>query len=554
MNGLGGAGALARGTLWVGHWVGRPSPASGSGTMPLHEAGSFKDKMTSVSRWILIYSASLLCAAPPPNASCERLAFLHLPETTITLAQSVPAGALTLPPSAMRRGDTDALKELPAFCRVTATLKPSSDSDIKVEVWMPASGWNGRFLGVGNGGWAGRISYESLSAALRDGFATAGTDTGHQGNGNDARFAMGHPEKLIDFGFRAVHEMTVRAKAIIESFYSEGPKFSYWNGCSTGGKQGLTEAQRFSVDYNGIVEGDPANMFTHLMFGTIWPAEVTLKDSASYIPPDKYPLIHRAVLDACDALDGVKDGLIEDPTRCHFDPKVLECKGPDGPGCLTGLQVESARKIYAGPRNPRTGEQIFPGQAPGSELGWTGQAGGPKPMEIPFSYFRYLLFQNPEWDFRTLNFDSDVARADRLHGSILDAADPNLKAFEAHGGKLIMYHGWSDPVIVPLVSVNYYNSVVAGMGGADKTEIFVRLFMVPGMGHCGNGTGPNTFDKVGVIEQWVEHGKAPDEIIASHGSQGAGRMTRPLCPYPKVARWKGSGSTMDAANFACVSN
>ena len=429
---------------------------------------------------------------------------------------------------------------LPAYCRVTATLKPTEDSDIKVEVWMPASGWNGRFEAVGNGGWAGHIHTQDLSAALKGGFATAGTDTGHDGNGNDARFAAGHPEKLIDFGYRAVHEMTTTAKAIIASFYGDGPKFSYWNGCSTGGKQGLTEAQRYPDDFNGIVEGDPASLFTHLMFGTIWPAEATLKDAASYIPPEKYQLIHRAVLEACDALDGVKDGLIEDPTRCRFDPKVLEC-------CLTAPQIEAVRKIYAGPTNPRTGEQIFPGLEPGSELSWKNLAGGPKPMEIPASYFRNLLFHDPAWDFRTLNFDSDVARADQLHGAILNADDPDLKAFAAHAGKLIMYHGWSDPVIAPMESVNYYNAVVAAMGGTAKTANFVRLFMAPGMGHCANGEGPSAFDKMGALEEWVEHGAAPDRIVAhGHG------LTRPLCPYPEVARWKGSGSTSEAANFTCV--
>lgn len=389
--------------------------------------------MTGVIRLILLLSFSgVLCAAT--GVPCEKLASLALPDTTITLAQSVAAGALTLPSNQLHGGDTDVLKRLPAFCRVTATVKPTADSDIKMEVWMPASGWNGKFEAVGNGGWAGRIHYEGLSESLKGGFATAGTDTGHEGGGSDAKFAAGHPEKLIDFGYRAIHEMTVKAKAVMAAYYGAGPKNSYWNGCSTGGKQGLTEAQRYPADFNGIVEGDPASMFTHLMFGTIWPAEVTLKDPASYIPPEKFQLLHQAVLDACDALDGVKDGLIEDPTRCHFDPKVLECKGADGPTCLTAAQVDSARKIYAGPKNPRTGEQIFPGQAPGSELGWKGQAGGPKPMEIPYSYFRFLLFHDPNWDFRTLNFDKDVAESDRLHRAILDADDPDLKAFETTAG------------------------------------------------------------------------------------------------------------------------
>jgi len=493
---------------------------------------------------------------PAIGASCESLTTLALPDTTITLAQSVAAGAFT-PPGGLFPGPAPAqveraLKSLPAFCQVAATLKPSQDSEIKIEVWMPASGWNGKFLGVGNGGWAGRINYQGLIQGLRSGYATASTDTGHSGNGGDASFALGHPEKLIDLGYRSVHVMTIQAKAIVAAFYGNGPQFSYWNGCSTGGKQGLTEAQRFPDDYNGIVAGAPANYWTHLMFGTMWPAEATLKDAASYIPPSKYPLIHKAALEACDALDGITDGILNDPTRCHFDPKALECKAADGPSCLTAAQVEAARKIYAGPTNPRAGKQVFPGLEPGSELGWRGVAGGPEPMGIPLSYFRNVLFKDPKWDFRTLNFDKDVARADKLDHGTLTAIDPHLKGFKAHGGKLIIYHGWNDPAITPLNTVNYYTSVLRAMGGPDKTKDFVRLFMVPGMGHCGGGPGPDTFDKVGPLEQWVEHGVAPEKIVASHSTNGAVDMTRPLCPYPQVARWNGIGSTNDAANFVCV--
>jgi len=510
----------------------------------------------------LFFKAAVLSAigsgqAAAKPAGCGSLSGLNLPHTTITSAQFVPAGGFTLQAGALMRPQAQmtqrAFGNLPAFCRVAATLKPTPDSEIKIEVWMPASGWNGKLLGVGNGGWAGSINYGGLAQGVRYGFATASTDTGHTGNGGDASFALGHPEKLIDLGYRSVHEMTVEAKKIIAAFYASAPQFSYWNGCSTGGKQGLTEAQRFPDDYNGIVEGDPASFWTHLMFGTMWPAEATLRDTASYIPPGKYPLIHRAALDACDALDGVTDGILNDPTRCHFDPKVIECQGADAPTCLTAAQVEAARKIYAGPTNPRTGEQVFPGLEPGSELAWHALAGGPQPMRIPVSYFQYVLFKNPDWNFQTLNFDSDVARSDREDGGILNAVDPNLEAFKKNGGKLIMFHGWSDPLIAPLESVNYYKSVVAKMGGEDKTASFVRLFMIPGMMHCGGGPGPGAFDHIGVIEAWVERGAAPNQIIARHMTQGAVDMTRPLCPYPEVAQWKGSGNTNDAANFVCVS-
>jgi feruloyl esterase len=417
---------------------------------------------------------------------------------------------------------------------------------------MPASAWNGKFLGVGNGGWAGQVNYGGLIESLKGGFATASTNTGHEGKGDDASFALGHPEKLIDLGYRSVHEMTVQAKAIVAAYYGTAARFSYWNGCSTGGKQGLTEAQRFPRDYNGIAEGNPASFWTHLMFACMWPAKATLVDPASYIPPSKYPLIHDAALKACDALDGVVDGIINDPRLCHFDPKVLECKDSDAPTCLTPPQVEAARKIYAGPTNPRSREQIFPGLEPGSELGWRNQAGGPEPMTIPMSFFRYVLFKNPQWDFRNLNFDRDVALADKTAGKILNATDPNLRAFQASGGKLLMYHGWADNLIAPRESVNYYQNVLSAMGGLKETEGFARLFMMPGVGHCGGGSGPDDFDKIGVLEQWVEHGSAPDTIIATHRTNGVVDMTRPLCPFPQVAQWKGSGNTNDAANFVCV--
>ncbi len=456
------------------------------------------------------------------------------------MAQPVAAGDFSPPPGA-------ALKSLPAFCRVAATLAPSKDSEIKIEVWLPASGWNGKFQAIGNGGWSGAIGYAALARALVQGYATASTDTGH--SGGSGSFALGYPEKLIDFAYRAVHEMTVRSKAIVSAYYGNGPKFSYWNGCSSGGKQGLKEAQRFPADFDGIIAGAPANYWTHLVAGSLWIAQAVHKDEASYIPASKYPLIHKAVLEASDAMDGVKDGVIEDPTRCRFDPKVLECKGSDSSMCLTPPQVEAVRKIYGPARNPRTGQEIFPGLEPGSELGWGGLA-GPQAFPIASDHFKYVVFKDPNWDWRTINFDTDVALADKIDDGMLNAMDPDLKAFIGHGGKLLMYHGWNDQLISPQNSINYYRSVAETLRGS------VRLFMVPGMNHCAGGDGTSTFDAVGALEQWVEQKHAPEQILASHmtnGTPGIVDRTRPLCPYPQVAQYKGSGSTDDAANFVCAS-
>src|SRR3989442_5103395 len=412
--------------------------------------------IAALSTIVLVAAMSTRAAAE--GLACDALAKQTLPNTTITSAQLVaagqsgPPGATPAPP-----GNPPPFANLPAFCRVAATLTPSADSDIKIEVWMPVADWNGKFQGVGNGGWSGAISYGPLAAALRRGYAAASTDTGH--SGGSAAFALGHPDKLTDFAWRAVHEMTVQAKAIVAAFYGNGPRLSYWTGCSSGGKQGLTEAQRFPADYDGIVAGAPANFWTHLMAGGLWIGQATLKDPASYIPKVKYPVIHKAALDACDANDGVKDGLVEDPLRCRFDPKTLLCAGDDGPACLTAPQVEAAKKIYAGASNPRTAKEIFPGLEPGSELGWGAMAGGPDAFPIVADHFKYVVFKDPTWNFKTLNFDADVDLADSLDGGSLNATDPDLKAFLGRRGRLLLYHGWNDQLMPPRNTINYYKSV-----------------------------------------------------------------------------------------------
>ncbi len=480
------------------------------------------------------------------TATCESLSSLRLPGATITMAQTVAPSALILP----RRSRPDAWTDHPAFCRVAATLEPSGDSNITIEVWLPSEGWNGRYQAVGNGGWAGVINYREMARALRRGYATSSTDTGHVGNG--ASFALGHPEKLIDFAYRSVHEMALKTKAIIEAFYGTPARYSYWNGCSTGGRQGLEEAQRFPGDFDGIVAVAPAINQARLNVSYVWVAQATLNDPASYIPASKYAVIHDAMLQTCDARDGLADGVVDDPTRCRFDPEVLRCGGADAPTCLTAPQVEAAHKIYGGPTNPRTLQQIAPGLEPGSELRWATLAGGPTAQGIGDSYFKFVVFEDTTWDFRTFDFDRDVARAYQRDDGLLAATDPDLTEFASRGGKLMLIHGWSDQFISPRYSIDYYESVVERTGGSEKTADFMRLFLAPGMAHCAGGEGPNTFDSLSLIEQWVEQGKAPDQMIASRVTQGEVDRTRPLCPYPQVARYQGAGSTDDAASFACV--
>ena len=484
-------------------------------------------------------------AAVSYAASCGNLAKLSLPSTTITSAQVVDAGAFKQPGNQKGKGGNP-YANLPAFCRVEATLRPSGDSDIKIEVWLPAANWNKKLQSVGNGGWAGVISYSALADAVRDGYASASTDTGHVGGSGS--FALGHQEKLIDFGWRSEHEMTVKAKAITQAFYGSAPRLTYWNGCSTGGRQGLKEAQMFPDDYDGIIAGAPANRTAI----SLWIAFAVLKDKESYIPPAKYPAIHEAALAACDAKDGLKDGLITDPTKCNFDPKSMLCKNGDAPTCLTAPQAEAAKKIYLPGRNARTGAELFPSLVPGSELGWGIQAQGPNPSQNIYDQYLYVVFKDPNWDWRTFDFDKDIVKSEQPDNIVMNATDPNLTKFFAHDGKLLMYHGWSDPNVSPLNTIKYYKSVVDTMGGAAKVSNNIRLFMEPGMGHCGGGEGPNVFDKVTPLDQWVEQKKAPDALIASHSTAGSVDRTRPLCAYPEVAKYKGSGSIDDAANFSCA--
>ena len=503
-------------------------------------------------RTSLIGSLVTLCLWPTTNvyaASCEAVAALLLPNAKVTVAEPVGPGAFSPSGAAAPAGAARVFARLPAFCRVTATLTPSSDSEIKIEVWLPASNWNGKFQAVGNGGWTGSIPYPAMAAAVAAGYATAGTDTGHVGN--TAAFALGHPEKLIDFGYRAVHEMTVRAKAVIDAFYGAAPTLSIWNGCSQGGRQGVAEAVRYPADFDAIVAGAPAVNFVHLHAGRMAINRAVNATPASVIPASTYPVIHQAVLSACDALDGVADGVLENPAACTFDPRKLQCSGRGESSCLTPAQVESAVTMYAGAKHPVTRTSVLPGLAPGAELGWN-VIGSTQPISYAADAFKYVITKDPTWEASRFNATTDLDRALAADpDDALGSTDPNLRAFFARGGKLLLYHGWSDPQVTPFNTINFFQKVVAAQGGAG-VGTSIQLYMVPGMNHCGGGPGTDTFDKLSAIEEWVKTGSAPRRIEASHLTSGVIDRTRPLCPFGQVARWNGSGSTSDAANFACV--
>jgi feruloyl esterase len=503
-----------------------------------------------------LYSFALLTmagvtAAPIFAATCDSLASKSFPDAKVTLAQEVKGGSFTAPNA------RNAMTGLPAFCRVAMTLTPSSDSDIRVELWLPLQNWNGKFQGVGNGGWAGSITYGALAEGLRRGYATASTDTGHQDDVTSAKWALGHPEKVVDYAWRSEHEMTVKSKVMIAAFYGQDPKYSYWTGCSGGGKQAITEAQKFPDDYDGIVAGSSAYDLVPLHAAWIRIAQVAHKTEDSYIPPAKYSLIHNAILEACDAMDGAKDGLLENPTKCKFEPKTLLCKGADGPSCLTAPQVEAATEIFSPTLNSRTKKRIMWPLLPGSENAWgvlagplTDNAPASRESSVAINTYKYWIFKDPNWDYKTLNFDKDIDYAYKQDNGLNSANNPDLRPFFNRKGKLIMYHGWSDQIVPPQHSVAYYNSVIEKVGSQARDSI--HLFMAPGMEHCRGGVGPNEFDYVTALEQWVEQGNAPAQMIASHkGADGKVDRTRPICAYPTQAKYKGSGSLDDAANFTC---
>jgi Tannase and feruloyl esterase len=507
-------------------------------------------------------------AAPPGSApACEELAGLKLADTTISSSKAVTAGPFTPPGGRGGRGPAD----VPAFCQVHGVLTPTPHSTIHFEVWLPAANWNGKLQVVGNGGLAGTISYPALASALRDGFAAASTDTGHTSTESPAW--LRDRERLIDYSYRALHMTTVNAKAIVQAYYSEQARRAYYTGCSTGGKQGLMEAQRYPGDFDGILAGDAANFWTHQMASEVWNGVVTSTPETS-LSKEKLQLLQDATLQACDALDGASDGLVSNPARCHFDPAKLQCKSGDAPTCLTAAQVGAVRKIYEGPTNPRTHKRFYPGLYPGGEMGWAANTVINKTTKSgvsSYDFWGYAFYHKPDWPYPTFDFDKDVQQADEDLGPVTNATSPDLEEFRKLGHKLIYYHGAADPLIPAQNGIDYFETVVGMQKGLARAQSFYRAFLVPGLYHCSGGPGPIAFgtsqpapasqrdadhDALRALERWVESGTAPTQIIGTKyvdddPAKGVA-FQRPLCPYPQVAKYKGSGEMHDAGNFACV--
>ena len=530
-----------------------------------------------------VASVGTLTAATSAGAvTCQSLASLTLPNITITAAQTIPAGNYTA-----ANGQT--FSNLPTFCRVAATATPTSQSDINFEVWMPPlETWDGIFRGEGSGGSAGAITFSLMANAIARNYATMSNDNGH--TGSNWSFSL-QPERVNDFGYRAQHVTTVAAKAIIQAFYRQGPRFSYFYGCSQGGHHALMEAQRYPDDYDGIVAGAYAGIdWTALMFGELWTGvHSDTGGAASALPQTQLNLVTNAVLKQCGRQDGgvTSDAFLADPRDCRFNVQTLQCKPGQDPGtCLTPGQVEAVQAIYDGASNPQTHMQIWPGFLPGSETFWREVlVGNPNaPGGSSASFFKDGVFNGEaNFSYLNINFDSDVALTNnKPAGSgltwqqALDANNPDLSAFRRHGGKLLMYHGLADPFVTPLGSLDYYTAVIGANGhgpnAVKDTQSFARLFLAPGVTHCGGGPGANVFngpDNLGgpedsnhdvflAVRQWVENGIAPTRIIGTkyvgdNPSNGVS-FTRPMCAYPQLARYRGVGGTNDASSFVCATD
>jgi feruloyl esterase len=485
--------------------------------------------------------------------ACERLASLTLPGVAITKAEVIDSG--TFAPPGRRGGSAEPYKDLAAFCRVTTTAA-SAGSDVKSEIWLPLHGWNRDFQPAGSGYWGGSIPYGRMREILLDGFATAGTNLGIEGAAGPS-FAIDHPEKLTNLGNAPFHIMVDQAKALIAAHYGTPPRWTLMNECGGGGSRDvLGDVQRWPGDLDIAAAVGFTNWGTHHGLAQMWLYWATHKDEASFIPSNKYAAIHEAALAACDAKDGVKDGVIEDPPHCKFDPAVLLCKDADGPACLTAPQVEAVRTIYATPRHARTQQPLYGPMVPGSELSWEDMTARPRPYGYAESFYRFLVFRDPKWDYKTFrpDFESDVDRADTPQNLAINATNPDIGAFVGRGGKLLLMGGWNDD-LGPGNNVTYYEQVVRTLG-ETKARDAVRLFMVPGMHHCLGLDYPSTytvsFDVVGALRQWKTTGKAPDEVIVTT-RKGQSPRQRLVCAYPKIAQYRGTGNVDDRRSFSCVS-
>jgi feruloyl esterase len=498
-------------------------------------------------------------------APCESLRTVPFEHTIVTAAAIVPAGTFAPRLTSGVQPPSTVFASLPEFCRVEGISSPTTDSRIEFEIWLPTSRWNGRYMGVGNGGSGGALNYfaatgPSLAEALHRGFAASSTDTGHRGEDDDFSFARGHREQRIDYHYRAIHETALVAKAVVRAFYGAGPKYSYFSGCSDGGRQGLVEAQRYPSDYDGVLVCGPAVHRTHSVAAWIWVAQAVAAGPDSEIPPSKLLMIHDAVIASCDALDGLQDGLIAEPMKCRFDPASLLCTGADSERCLTQAQVATLKRFYAGPTNSN-GDPIASEFLPGAE---TDPVGAISCRNCKGSALhRASIFLDGLFDARfnvnTFDFDRDLSALEQTEDATLtNATDPNLTPFKNRGAKLFIVHGWSDGADPALNSVKYYETLLATMG-RKAVDQFFRLYMIPGVYHnASRGPGPTAFPgpMLKALEDWVEHSTVPVAVIGtsykSDGDPDSGvTRTRPLCPYPHVATYKGTGSANDATNFTC---
>ena len=508
--------------------------------------------------------------AAPQLPACGALASFTLPDVRIVSAavQSEPV-----------KSDLGNTLPLPPFCRVLGVATPTPRSQIGFEVWLPLKDWNGRYAQVGNGGLAGVFFHELMAQMLTRGYAVAATDDGHKGSPVDGTWAIGEPEKVRDYAERAVHLTNGIGRQVTARHYGTAPKRNYFFGCSAGGREGLIEAQRHPEDFHGIVVGAPAIEWSNLLAAFVWNAQALHASDATFIPPDRLPAIQAAAIASCDTQDGVKDGIVSNPA-CRFDPGVLACgRESSGESCLTTPQIDALKKIYDGLRDG-AGRPIAPGYFPSGEAEVAAFGGGPRAyifgeargqsLNILFAtgHFGGLVFERRDWDYRSFDFARDLPVARAKLGALMDASDPDLSAFAKSGGKLLHYHGLLDGSIPAQMSTSYYDAVVAKTGSRERTAGFYRLFLAPGVLHCGFGPGPHAFGNLGppgpldaehdtlmALERWVEQGVAPARIVATrYRDDDPARgvlMTRPLCPYPQVARWDGRSPTGEAASFNC---
>ena len=478
----------------------------------------------------------LFAAVTALGATCADLGLIAIDSVSISVTEQHEAGFLS-----QNRG---ADLSLPAHCRVAAVLSPSDDSHIEMELWLPDN-WNGKFLALGNGGWAGSISFSAMALGLQSGYAVASNDTGH--SGGSAAFAVSHPEKVVDFAWRAMHEMTVHSKTLIESYYERPPGLSYYQGCSTGGRQGMMSAQRFPEDFDAIIAGAPVYNQLALNAVQFHNMKTLIENRALALSAEKVQLLHQAILASCEVNDGVADGFLNNPLSCAFEPQSLRCDDAQSSSCLTEAELTAVDSVFNG-TYASNGELLYPGHAKGFELGWRIPAANSAPSALQIEATQYVGYEDPDWDWREFELERDLALV-RSKAGFIEALDTDLSEFKARGGKILFYHGWNDPGPSPINTINYYNQVLATVDG--EHEDWLRLFMMPGMGHCRGGVGPDQANFLGALEAWVENGTTPERITASRIREGRVDMTRPLCAYPEVASWDGKGDSNDAASYSC---